>query len=212
MSDAPWLPVEAPAAGARLHAPATARNRRAIADVLAAALPTAGIVLEVASGSGEHAVYFAGRFPTLDWQPSDADPAALASIAAWRSDAGLANLRPALKLDAAGDWPMLAVDAVVCINMLHISPWEATEGLMRGAARSMPRGAPLVVYGPFLEGEVETATSNLAFDASLRRRDRAWGLRSLEDVRRLSESHGLALRERVALPANNLALVFRSDV
>jgi len=206
---APWIPAEA-GTHARRHAPATLRNREAIGALLAEILPSAGLVLEVASGSGEHALAFARAFPKLDWQPSDPDPAGLASIAAWRAESGLANLRAPLALDAAApDWPIAAADAILCINMIHISPWAATEGLMAGAARLLPAGAPLFLYGPFLRERVPTAPSNEAFDASLRSRDPLWGLRQLEEVAALAESHGLALERVVEMPANNLSLVFR---
>ena len=205
----PWIPAEA-GAEARRHAPATLRNRDAIAAVLVGILPPAGLVLEVASGSGEHALAFARAFPDLDWQPSDPDPAGLASIAAWRAESELANLRPPLALDAAAPgWPIAAADAILCINMIHISPWTATQGLMAGAARLLPPGAPLFLYGPFLRDDMPTAPSNEAFDASLRSRDPLWGLRRLEDVAALAQSHGLALERVVEMPANNLSLVFR---
>ena len=138
-----------------------------------------GTVLEVASGSGEHVVHFAATFPALGWQPSDPDPAGLVSIAAWCAEAGLANIAPPLALDAsAGEWPIDRADAILCINMVHISPWAATLGLLAGAARLLPTGAPLILYGPYVEPDVPTADSNLAFDASLRARDPAWGLRN----------------------------------
>lgn len=192
------------------HAPATQRNRDPIAAILAEELPERGIVLEVASGSGEHAVFFAGLFPGLAWQPTDPDRDALASIAAWREEAGLANLAAPLLLDASSsDWPVDAVDAMLCVNMIHISPWDATEGLFAGAGRLLPTGAPLVIYGPFLEAGVDAAPSNLAFDAGLRSRDPAWGLRDLAQVDALAAREGLSRTRRVAMPANNLALVYR---
>ncbi|WP_336973234.1 DUF938 domain-containing protein [Sphingobium aromaticiconvertens] len=214
MTDAPspWTAGAAPASGARRHAPATVRNREAIVAVLRDALPPAGLVLEVASGSGEHGVYFAGAFPDLDWQPSDPDPAALESIAGWRSEAGLVNLRAPVALDAAAvDWPVAAADAILCINMVHISPWAATLGLMRGAGTIVPRGGLLYLYGPYLEADVETAPSNMAFDASLRARNAAWGLREVGDVVEAARAQGLLLERRVAMPANNLSLLFRRD-
>ncbi|MGV7121920.1 DUF938 domain-containing protein [Sphingopyxis sp. 550A] len=196
-------------AGAKRHAPATVRNRDAIAAVLADWLPPAGLVLEVASGSGEHAVHFAAAFPGLEWQPSDPDPAALASIAAWRVEAGLANIAPPLLLDAAApEWPVGTADALLCINMVHISPWAATRGLLAGAARVLPQGAPLILYGPYLESEVATAPSNLAFDRSLKERDPDWGLRDLDAVKAAASAAGFAFAERRGMPANNLMLLF----
>jgi len=194
----------------RRHAPATARNRDAIAAVLRDVLPESGTVLEVASGSGEHAIFFAGLFPRLTWIPSDPDPAAIASIRAWAAEAALPNLRPPLTLDAATPaWPLAAADATLCINMVHISPWEATVGLLTGAAKLLPVGGPLVLYGPYFQKGVETAPSNLAFDESLRARDSRWGLRQLEDVVALAESLGLHLEAVRSMPANNLTVVLR---
>lgn len=192
------------------HAPATLRNRDAIAAVLADWLPPAGTVLEVASGSGEHVVHFAAAFPHLRWQPSDPDPAALASIAAWSAEASLANVAPPLRIDAAAaDWPLYRADAMLCINMVHISPWAATLGLFAGAARLLPGGAPLILYGPYVEADVPTADSNRAFDADLRARDPAWGLRDMAAVKAAAAEAGLAFAERRAMPANNLMLLFR---
>jgi hypothetical protein len=192
------------------HAPATARNRDPIAAVLAEELPERGVVLEIASGSGEHAVHFARLFPQLDWQPSDPDRDALASIAAWRDEAQLPNLRPPVALDAAAaKWPAVRPDAVLCANMAHISPPQATEGLFAGAGRLLPAGAPLVLYGPYIENDVDTAPSNLAFDADLRRRNPSWGLREVAWLDELGHAHGFARARRVAMPANNVTLVYR---
>jgi hypothetical protein len=191
------------------HAPATARNRAPIAAVLAEELPATGLVLELASGSGEHAVHFARAFPQLQWQPSDPDPAALASIEAWRSEAGLENLCAPLAIDAAGDWPIAAADAVVCINMIHISPTTSSEGLFAGAGRVLGPSAPVVVYGPFREAGVTPAATNLAFDADLKARDPCWGLREVEWLDALAHSHALARTRRVEMPANNLMLIYR---
>jgi len=205
----PWTPGDG-GAEAKRHAPATLRNRDAIAAVLADWLPPSGTVLEIASGSGEHVVHFAGAFPQLMWQPSDPDRDALISIAAWSGEAGLANIAPPLELDAsASDWPPVAADAVLCINMVHISPWAATTGLFAGAARLLSADAPLILYGPYIEGDVPTAESNLAFDASLRARNRDWGLRDLDSVRAVAADAGFAFAERRAMPANNLMLLFR---
>ncbi|MDX2211495.1 MAG: DUF938 domain-containing protein [Sphingopyxis sp.] len=210
MSDGPWLPGEAARSAEKRHAPATLRNREAIAAVLAAELPSSGLVLEVASGSGEHAVYFADQFPALDWQPSDPDPAALASIAAWAGDAGAQNVRAPLMLDAAADdWPVASSDAILCINMVHISPWAATLGLMAGARRLLGTGQPLMLYGPFIEDGVATAPSNMEFNANLRARDPTWGLRNVREVSAAAAKQGLKLYRRVAMPANNLMLVYR---
>jgi hypothetical protein len=209
VSNGPWLAGEA-GVEAKRHAPATLRNRDAIAAVLAGELPAAGLVLEVASGSGEHIVHFAARFPALDWQPSDPDLAALTSIAAWAEDARLANLHPPVRLDAAApDWPIGRADALLCINMLHISPWAATLGLMAGAKRRLAAAAPLIFYGPFIEPEVPTAPSNIAFDESLRARDPGWGLRNTRAVIAAAAAQGFRLTRRVEMPANNLMLVFR---
>ncbi|ALH81163.1 DUF938 domain-containing protein [Sphingopyxis macrogoltabida] len=209
MTAKPWTPREGGEADKR-HAPATVRNRDAIAAVLADWLPEKGLVLEVASGSGEHVVHFAAAFPGLLWQPSDPDPAALTSIAAWSGEAGLANIALPLPLDAAApNWPLAAADAVLCINMVHISPWEATAGLLAGAARLLPPGAPLILYGPYVEADVPTAESNLAFDASLRARNPDWGLRDTAAVKEAAAAAGLAFAERRATPANNLMLLFR---
>jgi hypothetical protein len=192
------------------HAPAAERNREPIAAVLAEELPASGIVLEIASGTGEHAVHFGKIFPSLTWQPSDPDPDARASIEAWRADERPPNVAPPLELDAsASGWPIARADAVVCINMVHISPVQATEGLFAGAAHLLSPGSPFVLYGPYLEDEVETAPSNLAFDASLKARNPAWGLRSIVWLDEVAASHGFARTRRVAMPANNLTLVYR---
>lgn len=192
-------------------APAVARNRGPILDALRPHLPETGLVLEIAAGSGEHALHFAAALPRLQWQPADADPDALASIAAWRAHARLPNLLPAVALDAAApaSWPVRSADAIVCINMVHISPWAATEGLMTGAGNVLPKGGVLFLYGPYLEIDVETAPSNLAFDASVRSRDPAWGLRRLDEVAAVASAHGLDLETRIPMPANNLSLIFR---
>ena len=192
----------------RRHAPATLRNREPIAAALAGLLPERGLVLEVASGSGEHCAYFAERFPASEWQPSDPDPQALASIAAWTD--GLANVRAPVELDASSDtWPLAAADAVFCANMIHISPWAATLGLMAGASRLLPVGGPLILYGPFLRAGVETAPSNLAFDRNLRERNPEWGIRQLEQVDAAAEAAGLRREQLVDMPANNLMLAYR---
>jgi hypothetical protein len=194
------------ASATKRQAPAAARNVGPIGDVLAEWLPPSGLVLEIASGTGEHALAFARRFPRLDWQPSDSDPAALASIAAWQLE-GPGNHRPPVRLNVCSrDWPVAAADAILCINMVHISPWECSLGLLDGAAKLLSNGAPLILYGPWLEAEVEPAPSNLAFDQSLRSRDPRWGLRLVEDFAAEVALRGFALVERRAMPANNLML------
>lgn len=192
------------------HSPSVARNREPIAAVLTEELPSSGLVLEVASGTGEHAVHFARTFPRLEWLPSDPDTDACQSIEAWRGEAGLANLLPPLRLDAASaSWPVTAADAVLCINMVHISPPAATEGLVAGAARLLAPGAPLIFYGPYLEHSVETAPSNLEFDRWLRERNPEWGLRQAEWLDEVARRRGFGRTRRVAMPANNLVLVYR---
>ncbi len=205
----PWEPGSGSALADKRYAPATERNRNAIVAVLRDALPSFGLVLEVASGSGEHAVHFAVAFSALDWQPTDPDPAALASIAAWRAEAELPNLRPPIQLDAEGDWPIAQADAILCINMTHISPWDATLGLLKGAGQALPPGGLLYLYGPYIRDGVDTAPSNLAFDASLKARDPRWGLRRLEDVVAAADAQGLRLDRLIDMPANNLSLFFR---
>lgn len=190
------------------HAPATERNREPIADVLAEVLPPSGRVLEVASGTGEHCAYFAERFPALTWQPSDPDLESLASIAAWTAD--LPNVLPPMGLDAtASRWPLERADAVLCINMVHISPWEATLGLMGAAGRLLGQGAPLVLYGAYRRWGVPTAPSNEQFDLWLKAKNPAFGLRDLDDVVAAADARGLALERVVEMPANNLMPVFR---
>jgi hypothetical protein len=201
---------EAAEAQGRRKAPAASRNRDPITQVLKDWLPPSGLLLELASGTGEHALHFARTFPNLDWQPTDPDPNALESIAAWQQDANLSNLHPPLKLDAREpDWPIARADALLSINMVHISPWEAALGLLDGAARLLPHGAPLILYGPWIEAGAETAPSNLAFDTMLRVRDPRWGLREVEAFAAEANSRGLSLIERRAMPANNLMLLFQ---
>lgn len=195
------------------HAPAALRNREPIAAVLAQELPARGTVLEIASGTGEHALFFAEAYPALEWQPSDPSPEALASIAAYRAEYPGRNLAAPVLLDAAapGSWPVAAAAAMVCINMVHISPWEATSGLFAGAAKILSStGGPLILYGPYIEQGVETAASNLEFDASLKARNPRWGLRQAEELDRLAAQHGMTRTARHALPANNIMLIYRS--
>jgi len=201
---------EAPSVGARRSAPAALRNREPIAEVLADWLPERGRVLEVASGTGEHAAFFAERFPNLEWQPSDLHPDALASIRAWLAEARLPNLREPIVIDAAApDWPTDRADALLNINMVHISPWTSALGLIAGAARLLAPGGPLVIYGPWLKADIPAAPSNLAFDADLRARDPEWGLRRVEDFAKAAASAGLELAETRTMPANNLMLLLR---
>lgn len=201
---------EAPADGARRSAPAALRNRDPIAAVLADWLPKEGLVLEIASGTGEHAVYFAERFPGLEWQPSDVDADALESIAAWRAASGLSNIRAPIEVDASmPDWPIAKVDAVFSSNMVHISPWESALGLLDGAARILSEGAPLILYGPWLSDDIDTAPSNMDFDLDLKCRNPSWGLRRVEDFAAAARERGFALIENRAMPANNLMLLLR---
>jgi SAM-dependent methyltransferase len=203
---------EAPADGERRSAPAALRNREPIADVLREWLPRSGLVLEIASGTGEHAVYFARAFPSLEWQPSDIQPDALASIRAWEAAGPLPNLRPPLRINASDQsWPVEAADAVISVNMVHISPWESALGLLDGAARVLSDGSPLILYGPWITDAFETAASNIAFDFDLKRRDPEWGLRKVEDFAAEAEKRGLNLLETRRMPANNLMLLFRKE-
>ena len=225
---------EAPASGDLRSAPAALRNREPISAVLSDWLPKSGLVLEIASGTGEHAVFFAERFPALDWQPTDIHSAALDSMVARTAAASLPNLKAALRLDASSlDWPIGAADAVLSINMdsnscdepkaaqeggfdvvlnlnmVHISPWSAALGLLDGAARVLKRGGALILYGPWLQAGVETAPSNLAFDQQLRERDPEWGLRRVEDFDAEAKARRLMLEQVRQMPANNLMLLFR---
>ena len=198
--------------GARLTSPSTARNTAPILAVLKAHMPVRGRVLEVACGTGEHALAFSNALPGLAWTPSDPDEAAVASAEAWRAD-GPDNLQPALRLDATDPttWPDGPFEAMFCANMIHISPWAATEGLMRLAGQVLLNpGGLLVTYGPYRETDVETAPSNLAFDESLKARNPDWGLRDVAELDRLAAEHGFARTGRVVMPANNLMLVYRS--
>src|SRR5882724_893855 len=193
-----------------LLSPAVARNRDPILAVLRRVLPAQGTVLEIASGTGEHAAYFAAALPHITWQPTDPDAEARGSIAAHRAAAQLPNLKAPLALDAcAPSWPVARAEAVVSINMIHIAPWAAAEGLMAGAGRLLAAGGVLYLYGPFKENGEHTAPSNAAFDASLRARDPLWGVRDRDEVAALAQRNRLKLVERVAMPANNLSLVFQ---
>ncbi|MEW9584796.1 DUF938 domain-containing protein [Paraburkholderia sp. DGU8] len=194
----------------RQRSPSAERNREPILAVLRQVLPATGRVLEIASGTGQHAMCFAGALPGLDWQPSDADADARASIAAWRAHGGLPNVRAPLALDVhQADWGVDSLDAVVCINMIHISPWSAAEALFAGASRRLTDGGVLYLYGPYKRGGAHTSPSNDAFDQQLRSRDPAWGVRDMEAVVALGASVGLKCDEPIAMPANNFSLVFR---
>jgi Protein of unknown function (DUF938) len=191
-------------------APATERNREPIAAVLREVLPERGTLLEIASGTGEHAAFLSALFPNLLWQPSDPDPDALASIRAWREEEGAANLLEPLPLDASAEaWPVTEADAILCVNMVHISPWAATRGVMRGAGRLLGVGAPLILYGPYRRSGVPTAPSNEAFDSSLRARNPQWGLRELEAVDSEAALNGLRFDRLFEMPANNVTVVYR---
>ncbi|MPW08509.1 DUF938 domain-containing protein [Paraburkholderia sp. CNPSo 3155] len=195
---------------ARQHSPSAERNREPILAVLRDALPARGRVLEIASGTGEHAIWFAAALPGLDWQPSDADEEARESIAAWTAHAGLANVRAPLALDVhQPDWGVDALDAVVCINMIHISPWSAAQALIDGAGRRLVDGGVLYLYGPYRLGGAHTAPSNEAFEQWLKSRDPDWGVRDMEAVVALGDAAGLTCERVVAMPANNFSLVFR---
>lgn len=195
---------------ARFSSPAVFRNRLSILKVLQPTLPSAGLVLEVASGSGEHIVFLAERLPALDWQPSDPSPAARASIAAWTAADRVINVRSPLDLDASRTpWPVATADAILAINMIHISPWSATLGLLREAARLLPSGGLLYFYGPFIEAGKMLAPSNAAFDADLRDRNVAWGLRDLAAVEAAALESGLKVETVLPMPANNLSVIVR---
>jgi hypothetical protein len=196
---------------ARRFAPATERNRSAILEVLRGALPAEGCVLEIASGSGEHAVWFGHHLPHLVFQPSDPDPVNRASIAAWIAHTAVANVLPPIALDATGtDWSLpQSPAAVLCINMIHIAPWTATLGLLRGASATLPPGGLLYLYGPFRRDGAHTSESNAMFDADLRSRDATWGVRDLEAVSDAAHAAGFGEPTTIAMPANNLSVVFR---
>jgi SAM-dependent methyltransferase len=193
----------------RHSAPAAERNKDAILEVLARVLPASGLVVEIASGTGQHVVHFARSLPGLTWQPTEPDPQMRRSIAAWREDAGLANVLAPLELGVCRpDWPVDRADAAVCINMIHISPWHATGQLMAGCGRILRPGGILYLYGPYRRSGRHTAPSNEAFDESLRQRNPQWGVRDLEAVVEVAGRHGLELSEVVEMPANNLSVVF----
>lgn len=192
------------------QAPAAQRNRQPILEVLQPRLPTDGLVLEIASGTGEHIVHFAAAAPHLTFQPSDPDEGARASINDWVQSLGLANVRPALEIDVtSAAWPVERAAAVLCSNMIHIAPWEAAIGLIAGAGRILPAGGLLFTYGPYRRGGRHTAPSNEAFDLDLRRRNSAWGVRDLETVAALAAEYGFDPPAIAEMPANNLSLFFK---
>jgi SAM-dependent methyltransferase len=194
----------------RLFAPSTARNRQPILDVLRNILPAQGLALEIASGAGEHVTFFAEHLPQLTFHPSDPSAEARESIAAWIAASGAGNVLAPLALDVeALPWPVGAADAIICINMIHISPWSATQALFEGAGRALPAGAPLYLYGPYRRGGAHTAHSNAEFDASLRARNPAWGIRDLDEVAEVAREKGFGEPQVVEMPANNLSVVFR---
>ena len=194
-----------------LNAPAAERNKEPILDVLRGVLPKTGLVLEVASGTGQHIVHFARALPQLEWQPSDPDPEMQASIMAWIAQSGADNVRKPISLDVCSEaWPAHA-DAVLCINMIHIAPWSATLGLMRGASRLLPKGGVLFLYGPYRRDGRHTAPSNESFHHQLRRSNPEWGVRDLESVSEVAAEHSFAPHDVIAMPANNLSVIFRRE-
>lgn len=194
----------------RQHSPSAGRNREPILAVLQQVLPQSGLVLEIASGTGQHVTHFASALPALTWQPSDPDAQARASVAAWTAHAGLANVREPLALDVRRTpWGIEAANAVICINMIHISPWAATEALFAGAGRILERGGVLFLYGPYRRNGAHTAQSNAAFDQQLRLRDAEWGVRDMEAVVELAAAAAFEGEDPIAMPANNFSLVFR---
>ena len=195
---------------ARETAPSAERNKQPILEVLARVLPPSGLVLEIGSGTGQHVAHFAKALPGLTFQPSEMDESRHPSIAAWIAHEQLANVRPPIAFDvAAPPWPVRAADAVICINVIHISPWAATLGLMRGAGEVLRPGGVLVTYGPYRRGGAHTAPSNEAFEAWLKERDELWGVRDMEEVAAVAQAAGLEHEEAVPMPANNFTLVFR---
>lgn len=197
---------------ARRHAPAAIRNRDPILSVLKDVFPKVGTILEIASGSGEHARDFASAFPGVTWYPTDYDERALASIDAYRRLEGSANLMAPLLLDVTEPvWPVAEANAMLCVNMIHIAPWQCCLGLLRGAAAILTPGGPLVLYGPFSRGGKHTAASNAAFDASLKRQNPEWGVRDLDDVAVEADSCGLMLDRVIDMPSNNFCVILRSQ-
>ena len=201
-----------PCMDAREIAPSPERNKQPILEVLARVLPQRGLVLEIGSGTGQHVAHFAKALPALTFQPSEIDVERHASIEAWAAADNLSNVRPPLAIDVTRrPWSLAAADAVVCINVIHISPWEATLALMAGAGRILPAAGVLVTYGPYMRGGAHTSPSNEAFDASLRARNPLWGVRDIDQVAKVAGDEGLALAEAVPMPANNFTLVWRKS-
>lgn len=194
----------------RLNSPSASRNADVIQKVLVEELGDSGLVVEIASGTGQHAAQFCRAMPGVHWQASDRDAEALTSISVWRSESGLDNFLAPVVLDVcAPTWPVDSAHAIFCANMIHISPWKTTLGLFAGAARLLSADCPVILYGPYLEDTVETAPGNLSFERWLVERDSSWGIRRLEDVRDVADKEGFDLRKRIEMPANNLSLVFR---
>jgi len=194
----------------RETAPSAERNKQPILEVLARVLPSTGRVLEIGSGTGQHVAHFAKALPALIFQPSEMDETSHPSIRAWILHEKLTNVEAPLAFDVTRHpWPLREADAIICINVIHISPWEATLGLIRGAGELLPPGGVLVTYGPYRRGGVHTAPSNEAFDASLKGRDPRWGVRDMEEVAAVAKGARLELEEAVPMPANNFTLVFR---
>jgi cyclopropane fatty-acyl-phospholipid synthase-like methyltransferase len=210
----PWLEQTAPKEDPRRFAPATERNREPILEVLRRVVKDGERVLEIASGSGEHAIYVADRLPIESWQPSDPDAEARASIEEWRRQSGAQKVLRPIELDVMRDdtWPHASFELVVCINMIHIAPWEATVALMRGAARVLGSHGRLFLYGPYKRDGAHTAPTNELFDRNLRARNASWGVRDLEAVRAEAEKNGFSLAEIVPMPANNFSLIFEKKV
>lgn len=193
----------------RLGSPAALRNRDLIFDAIRDRLPQQGLILEIASGSGQHCIRFGERLPSLVFQPSDPDPRARASIDAWITTSGVTNVRPAIALDVTAPvWPLATADVMLCFNMIHIAPWRATQGLLAGAARLLRRGAPLVLYGPYKRDGAHTSDSNALFDRDLRKENPEWGVRDLEIVEAAAVTEGFSPADMTQMPANNLTLVF----
>jgi len=204
-------PIKPPMSeNARRYAPASARNRDPLLQVLKSLLPQTGTILEIASGTGEHACYFAPAFGTAIWQPTDTDESAIASINAHRQAEAPANLAPALHLNVMEpEWPVNAADAVLCVNMVHIAPWACCENLLRGCAHVLSPGAPLVLYGPFKQDGTHTAPSNAEFDQTLRGENAKWGIRDIGEIAEAGKASGLTIEDPIAMPSNNFCVILR---
>lgn len=212
MADSKHWSSDTATPGEQRHAPATMRNRDAIVALLRDILPDRGTILEIASGTGEHAVYFGPSFPHLTFQPSDPDPACCQSIAAWTKREAVPNVLPPLQLDAqAAEWDVPKPAAILCINMVHISPWESSIGLFEKAGKLLDPGAPLYLYGPYLRDDVETAPGNRDFERSLKSRNLRWGLRDVADMDALATRNGFVRESLTEMPANNISLIYRKS-